>query len=397
MVSTLYTYILLVSAILSSFCVRAQQTDSICTLTGDIKGLGESRLVFNFAEDTDREMHNDTIRASNGHFVYRVHLTHPAAVNIQVLSNDPPSKDPQIGSHLTYTRHGHHFVVFKDVLLENRNMYLKTNIDSFRIAHIENAPLNDTILYLRGISTHLYRTDPAWRSWLNANHHGHHLTASQMIQKDSMLNIIYSRAEDSIVVYIRKHPSSYISANILWLVMRADQATQETLYNSLDPSLKKIPRVVMAKAHMDKNKNQIHLSIGEKAPEISLADTAGQATTLSAHRGKATLVEFWASWCGPCRHENPNVLKVYKKYHKKGLEIYAVSLDDNRESWIAAIQKDQLPWTQVSALKGWGGDAVLAYGIKGIPSNFLLDKDGKIIIMELRGKELGNAIHEALK
>jgi len=111
-------------------------------------------------------------------------------------------------------------------------------------------------------------------------------------------------------------------------------------------------------------------------------------------RGKYVLVDFWASWCGPCRKENPNVVAAYSKYHPKGLEIVSISLDNNKNSWIKAIRADGLEWMHVSDLKGWKNAAAAKYGVKLIPQNFLLDKDGKIIARNLRGSALDKRLSE---
>jgi thiol-disulfide isomerase/thioredoxin len=108
------------------------------------------------------------------------------------------------------------------------------------------------------------------------------------------------------------------------------------------------------------------------------------------------LLDFWASWCGPCRLENPNIVKAYHTYHHKGFDIFGVSLDDSRADWVQAIKKDGLNWTQVSDLKGWKSDAATLYGIKGIPMNYLIDRNGTIIAKGLRGKELENKLLDIL-
>ena len=109
------------------------------------------------------------------------------------------------------------------------------------------------------------------------------------------------------------------------------------------------------------------------------------------------LVDFWASWCGPCRAENPNVLKAYSKYHPKGFDILGVSLDEKKDKWEEAIKKDNLNWTQVSDLQGWKNSVAVLYGVQAIPMNFLIDKDGKIIAKGLRGDDLGKKLSEVLK
>lgn len=138
-------------------------------------------------------------------------------------------------------------------------------------------------------------------------------------------------------------------------------------------------------------------AIGQEAPEFTMNDLEGKPVTLSSTRGKIVLVDFWASWCGPCRRENPNVVKAYAKFHPKGLEILGVSLDKDKDKWLEAIQKDKLTWNHVSDLKGWGNQAAKTYGIRAIPANVLLDKDGKILAKNLRGEDLVKKLAEVVK
>lgn len=128
---------------------------------------------------------------------------------------------------------------------------------------------------------------------------------------------------------------------------------------------------------------------GEMAPDITLTDPSGKKQSLSSLKGKVVLLDFWASWCGPCRRENPNVVKIYNKYKDKGFTVFSVSLDKTKESWVQAIQADNLTWSShVSDLKGWASSAAALYGVKGIPATFLIGKDGKIIAVNLRGEGL---------
>jgi len=139
------------------------------------------------------------------------------------------------------------------------------------------------------------------------------------------------------------------------------------------------------------------IAVGQMAPEIALQDVSGKIQTLSSLKGKYVLVDFWASWCGPCRAENPNVVNAFEKYKNKNFTILGVSLDDNKANWMEAIKADKLNWLQISDLKKWESVAVSAYQIDGIPFNVLLDPEGKIIATDLRGEALQNTLSTLLK
>jgi len=139
-------------------------------------------------------------------------------------------------------------------------------------------------------------------------------------------------------------------------------------------------------------------AIGSFAPEIALMDPDEKIRKLSSLKGKVVLIDFWASWCGPCRKENPNVVAIYGNYKDKGFEVYSVSLDKERGSWLAAIAKDNLTWpNHVSDLKYWKSEGAAAYGVTSIPFTVLIDKKGKIVAKKLRGEELENKVKELCK
>lgn len=137
--------------------------------------------------------------------------------------------------------------------------------------------------------------------------------------------------------------------------------------------------------------------IGGIAPDITMADTSGKAFSLSMLRGKYVLVDFWASWCGPCREENPNVVNAYQEFKNKNFTILGVSLDKQKAEWTKAVEEDHLTWYHISDLKYWSSAAVAPYGIEGIPYNVLLDPQGKIIAMNLRGNDLQIKLSELIK
>lgn len=145
------------------------------------------------------------------------------------------------------------------------------------------------------------------------------------------------------------------------------------------------------KQKVDANKK---LAIGAEAPEIELQNPNGEMVKLSSLRGKVVLIDFWASWCKPCRIENPNVVRMYKKYNPKGFEIFGVSLDKSKQAWVDAIAQDQLTWLHVSDLQFWNSKGAKTYNVSSIPKTFLIDENGKIIGKDLRGEALENKLAE---
>jgi len=200
-----------------------------------------------------------------------------------------------------------------------------------------------------------------------------------------------------IKIFILSNPNSYLSLLALYSVggPTPDPIELDTLYNSLSPELKATETARIFVTSLNELK---HTAVGVTAPDFTENDVNGTPVKLSSFRGKYVLLDFWASWCGPCREENPNVVKAYNKFKDKNFTILSVSLDktDGKNSWLSAIRSDGLTWTQVSDLKFWSNEAALLYYVTSIPSNFLIDPDGKIIARDLRGQDLENKLEEVL-
>lgn len=193
---------------------------------------------------------------------------------------------------------------------------------------------------------------------------------------------------------IKKNTDKFAS---IMAIQALDPDKYFDLFVELDKNLyKKYPSNQNILMFHDIVSKSMALGEGKEAPEINLPDVNGNPVALSSLRGKIVLIDFWASWCGPCRKEMPNVVKAYNKYKDKGFEIYGVSLDQEKDKWVAAIKDEGITWPQVSDLKYWECEAARAYNVQGIPFAVLIDKQGKIIAKNLRGEELEKAIEKAL-
>jgi peroxiredoxin len=195
--------------------------------------------------------------------------------------------------------------------------------------------------------------------------------------------------------FVRNSPASYVTPSILAsLSYEMEPSEIESVINAMDTAVAAIPQMKLLKERVAIMKT---VAIGQKAPDFTLNDVDGKPVALSSKIGaKLLLIDFWAAWCGPCREENPNLVKVFNEFNKKGLDIFGVSLDSNKEDWVKAIDEDKLKWTQVSDLLRGNSPVARLYAINAIPFNFLLDETGTIIGRNMRGEVLYNKVTEIL-
>jgi peroxiredoxin len=235
-----------------------------------------------------------------------------------------------------------------------------------------------------------------WEAWQHANELATNSKNKTRIDSlSAAATVMNARQKQLAKDYAAAHPSSYVAVYevLTYFSYNPDAEELQSLFSGFTPDIQA--------SHLGKElKNILDASlltgIGRPAPDFVQADANGKPIALSSYKGKYVLVDFWASWCGPCREENPNVLKNYRQYHSKGFAVLGVSLDDKKVDWLKAIKKDGLPWMQVSDLNGWKNAVAVLYGIEGIPMNFLIDKEGKIVAKGLRGADLDKKLEEFL-
>lgn len=270
------------------------------------------------------------------------------------------------------------------IFLENSKIDIHGNIDSLREVSISGSVAQDEYdQYLAAMEEINTRLDDLYSQKREAR-------KAKDEAKTKKLNVLIEEAEDfekqNIMQYILDHGNSIIAPHLtrrnsyLW---ELDEL--EKLVNSINRSFDNT--IYMAELR-DRIEILRKVAIGKPAVDFTMNDTSENPVALSSFKGKYLLVDFWASWCSPCREENPNVVACYNKFKDKNFEVLGVSLDQDRERWIQAIHDDHLTWTQVSDLVGWKNKAAGMYGVNSIPSNILIDPEGIIIARNLRGNDL---------
>lgn len=277
--------------------------------------------------------------------------------------------------------------------LENSDITIAGSIDSLENIRITGSKTQDEFRAFTETGNALNeRYDLLYTEYQSASQRGD--TASMAkLEKDaeSLQKELVEIEKD----FLRNNPSSFVGPSVLsGLSYELEPTDIESFINAMDTAVSNIP---MMKELKEKVALMKTVSVGRKAPDFTLTDPEGNPVSLYSKVGsKLLLVDFWAGWCGPCRQENPNIVKVYNEFNKKGFDVFGVSLDRTREEWLKAISDDKLAWTHVSDLQYWNSAAAKLYAVNAIPASFLLDENGVIVARNLRGENLYNKVKEVL-
>lgn len=278
-----------------------------------------------------------------------------------------------------------------NLFAENSTISILVNIDSLDKAQVIGSKSHDDMMAFR---KHL---EPVNEKAIELNRA--YDLASQNAETENMQRIseeyqnLRNEHFELIEEFIASNPQSHFTPFVIreYLASNLKYTELDSMLSKLDPSIHNSKDYQFLNQIVNANKS---VEVGMPAIDFALNDTTGNPISISSFQGKILLIDFWASWCGPCRHENPNVVKLYDDYKEKGFEIIGVSLDEKRTDWIKAIHQDQLTWPHVSDLKGWSSAAGKLYAVNAIPATVLVDREGKIIAKNLRGDALRKKLEE---
>lgn len=329
-------------------------------VSGNITGLKDPNLVFMYFDSGSTK--RDTVAVKNGKFTWVAETPNPQRI------------------YISFPQRVIEFYV------ESGEIKITGNADALDKLKITGSKIQDEVDAFRKTYKHI--TDQETPLYENYNKG----TKEEQIALEAKLEKLGNEIKEISNKYISSHPKSAYS-----VILISDRATMgdynevKNIYDLLDPSAQQTTTGKLIAEQLILLKRSV---IGEAMLDFTQNDTEDHPVQFAAFKGQYVLVDFWASWCGPCRGENPNVLKAYDKYKDKNFTVIGVSLDNKSEKWKKAIKDDNMPWTQLSDLKGWKNEVSTYYGIQGIPSNFLVDPQGKIIAKNLRGEALNQKLAE---
>lgn len=347
------------------------------TLKGELRDFKPVKMVYFFYR-TSAEKMKDSTGLTNNKFIFKGNVTEPTQALMQVNYKDPDHKPQKM---TFYIEPG----TMKLLATGDAANFTLSGSDSHKSYEI----MSDMLKPVSTVVDSLQQVYQAARR-----------TGSKEEMKKLQEQLVNLGKEQAEIygVFVKRYPNSPLALYALqqYAGFDIDPVKVEPLFGMLPDEVKSRPAAIDLKKLIEAAKLT---AIGQPAIEFTQPDTSGVEVSLSSFKGKYVLLDFWASWCAPCRAENPAVVKVFNNYKDKNFTILGVSLDGagTRSKWLDAIHKDGLTWTHVSDLKFWNNAAARLYGVKAIPQNFLIDPKGKIVGRNLRGAELGKKLAELLR
>ena len=357
------------------------------TISGDVSKVKDpiAKVYLNYYADGKSTM--DSAEVKDGKFSFTGTLTDPVMGSLRAKYQEVPGAKSI--KAISYNRD------IKQVFLENSKIKV-SSVDSFANATIKGSKSHAAYVSW----TDLTKEETAQSAALNKEYSEYYKKKDQagMDRIDAAFDKLTEQKNIKNKQYLKDNASSPIAMFVL-----KQYAGYDINADDVEPLFLALPEVLRAspagKDMSEKIETAKKTGIGKMAMEFTQNDTLGNPVSLSSFRGKYVLIDFWASWCGPCRQENPNVVKAFNAYNGKGFTVLGVSLDQPtaKDKWMKAIHDDNLTWTQVSDLKYWKNDVAMQYGIQAIPQNFLIDPQGKIVGKNLRGEALNKKLAELFK